>query len=106
MNLMKSTGSTHRRPQLSLWHRRPNTSEPVLKRIQAITRELEALQAEMHIELAEPDHGRTTRLFEDSAAIEAVNLFKAELDQLRRILWFYTGAAESKHGAAAEQEQQ
>ena len=100
---MKSSAGTHRRTPINAWHGRPNTKGVVLRRIQAITRELESLQAEMHSELGEPAHGKASKFFEDTTSIEALNLFKAELDQLRRILWFYTEEAERNSGAGAEQ---
>jgi hypothetical protein len=103
---MKSTGSTHRRTPINAWQRKPNSKDAVLKRIQTITKELGTLQTEMHGELAEPDRGKINKFFEDGAAIEALNLFKAELDQLRRILWFYIEEAARKPGSATEQEQQ
>lgn len=104
--MTKSTGSTHRRTPINAWQRKPDSKDAVLTRMQTITRELEALQAEMHIELAAPAHGKTNRFFEDSAAVESLSLFKAELDQLRRILWFYIEEAASKPRANTDQEQQ
>ena len=103
---MRSTGSTQRRTQVNAWLRRPNTQSAVLKKIQTITKELETLQAEMHGELADPGRGKTGRLFEDNATMETVNRFKVELDQLRRILWFYTEEAVRKTGSVTEQEKQ
>src|SRR5215510_11362155 len=105
MNIMKSTGSTHRRAPINAWHRSPSTRDALLKRIQAITSELGILQAEMHVELADPARGKANRFFEDGAAIKSLNLFKAELDQVRRILWFYAEEAVRKPGLAPEMEQ-
>lgn len=78
----------------------------MVKRIQTITKELGMLQAEMHGELAEPVRDKTNKFFEDSAAIETLNLFKVELDQLRRILWFYTEETTRKPSSANEPAQQ
>lgn len=103
---MRSTGSTHRRTPITAWHRRPNTKGAIVKRIQTITKELGTLQAEMHGELAEPVRGKTNKFLEDSVTIETLNLFKAELDQLRRILWFYTEEATRKPSSASEPELQ
>jgi hypothetical protein len=103
---MRSTGSTHRRTPINAWQIKPNGKDAVLKRIQTITRELGILQTEMHGELAQPARGKTNKFFEDGAAIEALNVFKAELDQLRRILWFYIEEAARKPGSTTEQEQQ
>ena len=103
---MRSTGSTHRRTPINAWHRRPNAKGAVLKRIQIITRELETLQAEMHGELAESGLGKTSKFLEDSTAVEALNRFKVELDQLRRILWFYTEEAMRRTRPVNQQEPQ
>lgn len=103
---MKSTGSTHRRTPITAWQRRPNGKDAVLQRIRTITRELGALQTEMHGELAEHGRGKANAFFEDGAAVEILNVFNAELDQLRRILWFYIEEAARKPRAATDQEQQ
>jgi hypothetical protein len=102
---MKTTGSTQRRPPIDAWQAKPNNKSTFLQRIQAIARELGVLQGEMHSQLAAPARAKTGSVFADSAAFEALNLFKAELDQLRRILWFYIEAAK-KPVAGADQEQQ
>ncbi|HEY7402180.1 MAG TPA: hypothetical protein VIB39_01545 [Candidatus Angelobacter sp.] len=104
--MTKSTGSTHRRIPINAWQRKPDSKEAVLRRMQTITRELEALQADMHIELAAPARGKANSFFADSTAVESLNLFKAELDQLRRILWFYIEEAARKPRATTDQEQQ
>ncbi|HET9280585.1 MAG TPA: hypothetical protein VFR24_01365 [Candidatus Angelobacter sp.] len=103
---MKLTGSTHRRTPISTWQHKPNSRDTVLKKIQSITRELGALQTEIHAELADPSQDETSTFFEDGAAVEALNLFKAELDQLRRILWFYIEEAARKPRAGTDYEQQ
>jgi hypothetical protein len=102
---MKPTGSTHRTP-VTAWQREPNPGNAVLRRIQKITGELEAIQAEMHDHLTVLAAHRQARLFEDSAAVEVLNHFKAELDQLRRILWFYIEEAADKASTSADPEQQ
>jgi hypothetical protein len=102
---MKPTGSTHRTP-VTAWQREPDPGNAVLRRIQKITRELEAIQAEMHDHLAVPAAHRQARLLEDSAAVEVLNHFKAELDQLRRILWFYVEEAAGKGSPSADPEHQ
>lgn len=103
---MKLTGSTHRRTPINSWQHKPNSRDTVLKKIQAITRELGALQTEIHAELADPSQDETSAFFEDGEAVEALNLFKAELDQLRRILWFYIEEAARKPRAGTDHEQQ
>src|SRR5262249_4420892 len=102
--IMKTTGNTQRRTFLNAWQAKPHGKDTILERIQAITRELGVIQAEMHSQLAAPPGGKISRFFEDGAAFEALNLFKAELDQLRRILWFYIEEA-AKNTVADQGEQ-
>ena len=79
----------------------------VLHRIRHVTRELEVIQTEMHSELTEtPGGDKFTKLFEDAAAVQVLNDCKAELDQLRRILWFYIEQAAGKPVASMDEEQQ
>jgi hypothetical protein len=106
MNMTKSSGSTHRRTPINAWQRKPHSKDTVLRRMQHMTRELETLQAELHVELAEPASGKINPFFEDGNAVESLNLFKAELDQFRRILWFYIEEAARKPRATTDQEQQ
>jgi hypothetical protein len=104
---MKPTGNTHRRPPLNSWQRQPKAKNAVLQRIRNITSEIEAIQAEMHSELTGPaTDNRAARFFEDTTAVQVLNDFKAEMDQLRRILWFYTEDAAGKSATATNQEQQ
>jgi hypothetical protein len=104
---MKPTGTTHRRSNLTSWQRQPKVKNAVLDRIRNITGELEAIQAEMHSELTEPaTDNRSAKFFEDSTALHVLNHFKAELDQLRRILWFYIEEAAEKSAPGTDQEQQ
>jgi hypothetical protein len=64
--------------------------------------ELESIQAEMHAELMEPaTDNRPARFFEDPSALEVLTHFKTEMDQLRRILWFYTQNALGKPANSA-----
>ena len=103
---MKLTGNTQRRSLLNSWQHKPQIKNAVLHRIRNITGELEAIQAEMHRELTQrANESRVARLFEDADAVQALNNFKAELDQLRRILWFYIEEAAGKP-SAMDQEQQ
>src|SRR5579864_597117 len=104
---MKSTGTTHRPTPIAAWHHRPKAKNAILHRIQAITRELGAIQAEMHSHLTEPAGAKTTWLLEDCDAALVLNNFKVELDQLRRILWFYREEAAGKPAVAGvDQDQQ
>ena len=69
--------------------------------------ELEGIQAAMHSELTEPaNDNRSARFFEDSSAVQVLNDFKAEIDQLRRILWFYIEDAAAKSAPGTNPEQQ
>lgn len=105
--IMKPTGNTDRRSSLSSWQGQPKVKNAVLDRIRNITVELEAIQAEMHSELTEPaTDKRLTKFFEDSSAVPVLNHFKAELDQLRRILWFYIEEAAGKSASGMNEEQQ
>ena len=104
---MKSTGTTHRRTPITAWHHKPKAKDAVLHRIQAITQELGAIQAEMHNQLTNPAGAKTSKLLEDSDAALVLNSFKVELDQLRRILWFYCEEAAGKPVVAdMDQDQQ
>lgn len=104
---MKPTGNTHRRSSLNSWQRQPYVKSAVLHRIRNITGELEAIQTEMHSELTETaSDNRLGKLFEDTNAAQVLNDFKAELDQLRRVLWFYIEEAARKTVAGMDQEQQ
>jgi hypothetical protein len=104
---MKPIGTTHRRSNLTSWQRQSKVKNTVLDRIRKITGELEAIQAEMHSELTEPaTDNQLTKFFEDSSAAQVLNDFKVEIDQLRRILWFYIEEAAEKPLSALEQEQQ
>jgi hypothetical protein len=104
---MKQTGNTHRRTSFNSWQHQSQIKNPVLHRIRNITSELEAIQSEMHRELSEPAReNRPAKFFEDSSAVQALNDFKVELDQLRRILWFYIEEAARKSGTRMELEQQ
>jgi uncharacterized membrane protein YccC len=104
---MKPTGTTPRRFELNSWQRQPQVRNAVLHRMQNITSELEAIQAEMHSELTgSASENRLARIFEDATAVQVLNDFKAEMDQLRRILWFYIEEAGGKPAPATDQEQQ
>jgi hypothetical protein len=60
----------------------------------------------MHGELNEPASGnKLARFFEEDKAVQVINDFKAELDQLRRILWFYIEHGSAQPNAATDSEQ-
>jgi hypothetical protein len=106
---MKTTGTIHRRSTLTSWEQPARVKNTVLRRIRGITSELEAIQVEMHRELTESaSETKVARFFEDASAMETLNELKAELDQLRRILWFYIEetAANITSGATPEQQTQ
>lgn len=103
---MKPTGHNHRRSTLNSLQQPPTVKNTVLHRIRNVTSELEAIQAEMHSELtgaAKDNH--VVKFFEDASATQVMNDFKAELDQLRRILWFYTEDAAKKTQATSPEQQ-
>lgn len=67
----------------------PAHADHILKRIKIVTRELQAIQAEIYGRMGE---GRinNARLGGDTAAARALGEFKAALDQLRTMLWLCT----------------
>lgn len=104
---MKPTGNIHRLPAIDSWQRQPQVKNALLHRVQNITSEIHSIQAEMHGELTEPvSGGRLADFFEDGNAVQVLNDFKVELDQLRRILWFYIEQASAQPTAAPDSEQQ
>lgn len=104
---MKPIGKIHQLPAIDSWQRQPQTKNALLHRVQKVTSEIHSIQAEMHGELSEPASGnRLAGFFEDGAAVQILNDFKAELDQLRRILWFYIEQASSQSSATPDSEQQ
>src|SRR5262249_1316486 len=50
--------------------------------------------------------GKLGKFFEDTTAADVLNHFKAELDQLRRILWFYIEEAAGQPVVGMDHEQQ
>ncbi|HEV8490657.1 MAG TPA: hypothetical protein VGR76_00250, partial [Candidatus Angelobacter sp.] len=103
---MKPTGNVYRLPEIDSWRRQPQVKNALLHQIKNTTREIHTIQKEMHSKLAEPNtDGRLPKVFEDEAAIQVLNDFKAELDQLRRILWFYIEAATGNLAAGADTDQ-
>jgi hypothetical protein len=104
---MKSAGNIHRLPVIDSWQRQPQIKNALVNRIKNITDEIHSIQAEMHNQLNEPASGSTiARLFENEDAVQVLNDFKAELDQLRRILWFYIEQASVRSSAVMDTEQQ
>jgi hypothetical protein len=87
---MKSTATTKGSSPLASWQQQPQAKHGVLHLMKGITAELESLQAVMHGYLTNAEGEYKKGLFfEDADAMQVLNNFKAELDQLRRILWFY-----------------
>ncbi|HSK45636.1 MAG TPA: hypothetical protein VLA83_17300 [Candidatus Binatia bacterium] len=103
---MKPTSNIHRLPATESWQRQPQVKNSLVRRIKSITGEIHSIQAEMHGELNEPVSGsKLGRFFEDENAVQSLNDFKAELDQLRRILWFYIEQASAQPSARIASEQ-
>ena len=104
---MKSTGTTLGRSTIHSWQGASPAKKAILERIQKVTRELEALQGEMHTQLAEVSKQTSaSQFFENNKAQQVLHNFKAELDQLRRILWFYIEETTAKVAAGTDPEQQ
>lgn len=71
-----------------------NPADRLFQRVRAVTHELEAIQNEMCSQLADTDGTpRKNGITPDSAAASDLQIFKTMVDQMRRILWFYTGEA-------------
>jgi hypothetical protein len=103
---MKPTSNIHRLPATDSWQRQPQMKNTLMHRIKSMTGEIHSIQAEMHGELNEPaNRGRLAKFFEDDNAIQVLNDFKAELDQFRRILWFYIEQASVQPTAAMDNQQ-
>ena len=103
---MKPTSNIHSLPATGSWQRQPQIKNALMHRIKSMTGEIHSIQAEMHGELNEPEYrGRLARFLEDDNAIHVLNDFKAELDQLRRILWFYIEHASVQPAAAMDNQQ-
>ncbi|MGC2744522.1 MAG: hypothetical protein WA672_15205 [Candidatus Angelobacter sp.] len=104
---MKPTSNIHPLPVTDSWQRQPQVKNALMHRIKNITGEIHSIQTEMHVELNEPASGsRLARFFEDENSVQLLNDFKAELDQLRRILWFYIEHASTQPSGAMDSEQQ
>ena len=104
---MKPAGNIHRLPAIDSWQRQGQIKNALLHRIKHITREIHSVQEEMHSKLTESTNGNTMpKFFEDGDAVQVLNDFKAELDQLRRILWFYIEETTAKVAAGTDPEQQ
>lgn len=104
---MKPTSNIHRLPAADLWQRQPQVNHALVHRIKNITGEIHSIQAEMHGEFNEPaSESKLARFFQDETAVQSLNDFKAELDQLRRILWFYLEQASAQPSATMNIEQQ
>ena len=103
---IKPTGNVYRLPEIDSWRRQPQVKNALLQQIKNTTREIHAIQEEMHGKLTESNAGnRLPKFLEDEAAVQVLNDFKAELDQLRRILWFYIEEATGNLAAGADSDQ-
>jgi hypothetical protein len=103
---MKPAGNVYRLPEIDSWRRQPKIKNALLHQIKNTTREIHTIQREMHGKLAEPNSAnRLPKIFEDEAALQVLNDFKAELDQLRRVLWFYIEQATGNLAAGADPDQ-
>jgi hypothetical protein len=104
---MKPTSNIHHLPATDSWQRQPQVKNALVHRIKKVTSEIHSIQAEMHVELNGPaSENKLARFFEDENAVQSLSDFKAELDQLRRILWFYLEQASAQPAAELNGEQQ
>lgn len=71
----------------------PTPADRMMQRVRVVTHELEAIQNEMCTQLADSDGTPRKNASPDAAAAADLHLFKTVVDQMRRILWFYTGSA-------------
>jgi len=71
----------------------PTPADRMLQRVRVVTHELEAIQNEMCTQLAASDGTPRKTASPDAAAAADLHLFKTVVDQMRRILWFYTGTS-------------
>lgn len=91
---MKSQSSFTGSSAWLLGRSQSNPADRLLQRVRAVTHELEAIQTEMCSQLADTDGTpRKNGITPDSAAASDLHVFKTMVDQMRRILWFYTGEA-------------
>ena len=78
----------------SAWHigrTQSNPADRLLQRVRVVTQELEAIQNEMCAQLGDSDGTPRKNVFTPhSVAGTDLHLFKTVVDQMRRILWFYT----------------
>jgi hypothetical protein len=103
---MKATSNLHRLPATDSWQRQPQIKNALVHRIKSITGEIHSIQAEMHGVLNQPaGENKLARFFEDESAVQSLNDFKAELDQLRRILWFYLEQASAQPSSINNEQQ-
>jgi hypothetical protein len=91
---MKSQSSFTGSSAWLLGRTQSNPADRLLQRVRAVTHELEAIQTEMCSQLADTDGTpRKNGITPDSVAASDLQIFKTMVDQMRRILWFYTGEA-------------
>lgn len=89
---MKPQGSFTGSSAWLLGRAQSDPADRMLQRVRVVTNELQAIQNEMCAHLAASDGTPRKNAFTpDSAAATDLNVFKTVVDQMRRILWFYTG---------------
>jgi hypothetical protein len=84
---MKAHSRSKGRPTLSRRSQEASNADQILKRIKAVTGELEALQTEIYHQV-NPCGGQTPSAV-DSSRARLLGEFKLTLDRLRQVLWFY-----------------
>jgi hypothetical protein len=89
---MKPQGSLTGSSAWNIGRTQSNSTDSLLQRVRVVTQELEAIQNEMCAQLGDSDGTRRKNVrMPHSAAGTDLHLFKTVIDQMRRILWFYTG---------------
>jgi hypothetical protein len=90
---MKPQGSFTGSSAWLLGRAQSDPADRMLQRVRMVTNELQAIQNEMCAHLAASDGTPRKNAFTpDSAAATDLNVFKTVVDQMRRMLWFYTGS--------------
>lgn len=102
---MKPTGNVHRLSSIDCWQNQSKIKSSLVQKIKNITSDIHSVQEEMHAELTESSlANQPPKLLEDGSAVSALNVFKAELDQMRRILWFYIEEAAGRRAIQTDEE--
>jgi hypothetical protein len=86
--------------KVPVWQQSAKT-EPVLDRLRKITRDLQIVQGELYCTLAEADGTAKKDFTALASASQDIAEFKAAVDQLRRVLWFYLDGVTQSAGTGS-----